>query len=644
MADTCPVTNTTSTVTHWGPFLVESDGTTITSVDGHPTDPDPSPIGQNLKAATELRIAKPAVRWSWLEGGPGTATEGRGREPFVEIEWDEALELVAGELRRVKRDFGNQAIYGGSYGWGSAGRFHQPSNQIYRFLRHYGGYTDAKGTYSAAAAEAIVPHILGLGYHQAIGQQTSWSMIAEHTELFLSFGGLRLSNAQVTFGGSGPHHTAEWLRKCDGVEFISVGPLADDDADFVNGRWQPIRPGTDVALMAALIHTLIADGTTDEEFLDRYTHGWPRLRAYLTGESDGRAKDAGWASAITGIEPGRITALAREMVGKRTTVSVSLSIQRGDHGEQSYWMALALACALGQVGLPGGGLALGFGANGNAGAGQVRKRIPGISVPMQPAEMPVIPVSRITELLGGPGRSFQFNGVTSTYPDIRLVYWIGGNPFHHHQDLNRLVEAWQRPETIVVHEPFWNPMSKRADIVLPATTPLERNDLGGAETVLVAMQAAIAPQGEAKHDYEIFAELSAAARLRREVHRGADRRSVGSPTLRSVRAGQRLRAAVRRVLARRLCRPRRHGADGRVGSGLPQPVPDRSGGQPPADPVRADRAVLRGDRSLRLRRLPTASDLARAIRATGNRSGRATSPPSGVESTSQPAPQPVRPR
>ena len=419
------MTNTTSTVTHWGPFLVESDGRTITSVDGHPTDPDPSLIGQNLKAATELRIAKPAVRRSWLEGGPGTATEARGREPFVEIEWDEALELVAGELRRVKRDFGNQAIYGGSYGWGSAGRFHQPSNQIYRFLRHYGGYTDAKGTYSAAAAEAIVPHILGLGYHQAIGQQTSWSMIAEHTELFLSFGGLRLSNAQVTFGGSGPHHTAEWLRKCDGVEFISVGPLADDDADFVNGRWQPIRPGTDVALMAALIHTLIADGTTDEDFLDRYTHGWPRLRAYLTGESDGRAKDAGWASAITGIDPGRITALAREMVGRRTTVSVSLSIQRGDHGEQSYWMALALACALGQVGLPGGGLALGFGANGNAGAGQVRKRIPGISVPMQPAEMPVIPVSRITELLSGPGRSFQFNGVTSAYPDIRLVYWIG---------------------------------------------------------------------------------------------------------------------------------------------------------------------------------------------------------------------------
>jgi biotin/methionine sulfoxide reductase len=122
--------------------------------------------------------------------------------------------------------------------------------------------------------------------------------------------------------------------------------------------------------------------------------------------------------------------------------------------------------------------------------------------------MPVIPVSRITELLSQPGEPFNFNGVSSVYPDIKMVYWVGGNPFHHHQDLNRLVEAWQRPETIVVHEPFWNPMSRRADIVLPATTPLERNDLGGAETVLIAMKAAIEPQGQARDDYAIMAELA----------------------------------------------------------------------------------------------------------------------------------------
>ncbi len=503
-----PTAGTTSTVTHWGPFLIKSDGERITEVNDHPSDPDPSPIGQGLKAATELRVAKPAIRKSWLEGGPGSATELRGKEPFIEVEWDEALDLVAAELARVKKDHGNQAIYGGSYGWGSAGRFHQPSNQIYRFLRQFGGYTDGRGTYSSSAVDMIMPYILGMSYNSAVGKQTSWSVIAEHTELFVSFGSLRLSNAQVTFGGSGPHHTKEWLEKCGHVRFVNIGPLKDDEASFVDGRWVPIRPSTDTALMAALIHTLVEDGTADEAFLQRYCHGWDRLKAYLLGESDGVVKDAEWAHNITAVEPETIRALAAEMATSRTMISVSLSIQRTDHGEQPNWMAVALAAALGGIGLPGQGIALGFGANGNTGGGQIRKRIPGMSVPMLPAEMPVISVSRITELLERAPGPHDFNGAARELPDIRLIYWAGGNPFHHHQDLNRLNLAWQKPETIVVHEPFWNPMSKRADIVLPATTPLERNDLGGAETLLIAMHAAIPKQGEAKDDFDIFAGLS----------------------------------------------------------------------------------------------------------------------------------------
>lgn len=111
-------------------------------------------------------------------------------------------------------------------------------------------------------------------------------------------------------------------------------------------------------------------------------------------------------------------------------------------------------------------------------------------------------------MLENPGVGYHFNGHYGLYPDIKLVYWAGGNVFHHHQDINRLVEAWKRPETIVVHEPFWTPMAKRADIVLPVTTPLERNDLGGAETMLIAMTQAIAPHAESRDDYAVYAELA----------------------------------------------------------------------------------------------------------------------------------------
>lgn len=503
-------TTRTPTAAHWGPFVVESDGSRITAVHPHPLDPDPSPIGLGVEAATECRVARPSVRKSWLTDGPGANSDRRGKESFVEVSWDRALDLVAGELARVRDDHGHQAVYGASYGWGSSGRFHQPSNQTYRFLRQYGGYTDGRGTYSASAAEAIIPRLFGRPYRQLVGGQTSWQQIAEHTDLLVSFGSLRLNNAQVTFGGQGPHLTRQWLdrARAKGVEFVNISPLADDEPAELKSTWLPTRPGTDVALMAGLIHTLVVENLADEDFLRRYCEGWPQLWAYLSGDSDAEPKTARWAAGITGLERQTIIDLARRMAAGRTLINLSLSVQRADHGEQPYWMGLALASALGQIGTPGGGFAFPFGASGNTGSGQPRKRIPGLPVPPLPPDPPVISVSRITEMLEGPGEGYHFDGRYGVYPDIKLIYWAGGNVFHHHQDLNRLMKAWAKPETIIVHEPFWTPMAKRADIVLPITTPLERNDLGAAETVMIAMTKAIEPHGEARDDYAVYAGLA----------------------------------------------------------------------------------------------------------------------------------------
>jgi len=90
------------------------------------------------------------------------------------------------------------------------------------------------------------------------------------------------------------------------------------------------------------------------------------------------------------------------------------------------------------------------------------------------------------------------------------VYWCGGNPFHHHQDLRRLELAWQQPETIIVHEPWWTATARRADIVFPATTPYERDDIGRAQgdSYLFHMPALIPPVGEARDDYAIFSALA----------------------------------------------------------------------------------------------------------------------------------------
>ena len=116
----------------------------------------------------------------------------------------------------------------------------------------------------------------------------------------------------------------------------------------------------------------------------------------------------------------------------------------------------------------------------------------------------------MADCLLAPGEHYDFNGRTAEFPDLRLVYWAGGNPFHHHQDINRLRRGWARPETIIVHEPWWTATARHADIVLPVTTALERNDIGSAprDPYVIAMRQAIAPVGEARDDFVIFRDLA----------------------------------------------------------------------------------------------------------------------------------------
>ena len=135
--------------------------------------------------------------------------------------------------------------------------------------------------------------------------------------------------------------------------------------------------------------------------------------------------------------------------------------------------------------------------------------LPTLSTASNPVKS-VIPVARIADMLLAPNTPYQFNGKECIYPHTRLIYWCGGNPFHHHQDLNRLVKAWQQPETIIVNDIWWTATARRADIVLPVTTTLERNDIGasGRDRFVLAMQQAVEPLGEARSDYAIFTDLA----------------------------------------------------------------------------------------------------------------------------------------
>lgn len=503
----------TYTAAHWGIYEVESNGDEAIKLSPIPADPHPSGIGSGMLEACrdeDVRVKRPAVRKSWLEDGPGSRPERRGQEPFVEIGWDEALALVSGELKRVIGSWGNEAIFGGSYGWSSAGRFHHAQSQIHRFLNAIGGYVRHADSYSLGAARVLMPHVVA-PMDELMAVHTSWDVLARHTSMFVTFGGVPAKNAQVSAGGPGQHDVPDALRRmaAAGTRFVNVSPVRDNLDTGTDFEWLAIRPNTDTALMMGLAHTLLVEGLHDAAFLERYCVGFDRFAAYLRGEQDGQAKDARWAAGITGLPAARIATLAREMAKARTMLNIAWALQRSDHGEQPFWMLVTLAAMLGQIGLPGGGFGVGYGAVNMI--GNAHPRFSGPTLPQGDNGVKAfIPVARLADMLEKPGETFTYNGRTLAYPDIRLVYWAGGNPFHHHQDLNRLLRAWRKPETIVVHEPFWTATAKLADIVLPATTTLERDDIGYStrERFMVAMRQAMQPIGEARDDYDIFTDLA----------------------------------------------------------------------------------------------------------------------------------------
>ncbi|MEM1266277.1 MAG: molybdopterin-dependent oxidoreductase [Pseudomonadota bacterium] len=501
--------STKVTTSHWGAFEVDVEGNRIVATRPFGNDPEPSRIPDSLPAAVHhrTRVARPSIRRGWLDR---RQRDGRGSDDFVELGWDEALDIAAAELDRVRRTYGNEAIFGGSYGWASAGRFHHAQSQIRRFLNCIGGYVGSFGSYSTGCAQSIMPHVFGVEFLKLLYEhQDGWQTIHKHTETLVMFGGINAKNAQVSMGGITEHETTGWFDRfaAKGMVRLNIGPQRSDAPEGT--AWMPVRPGSDTALMLALAYVLEDEGLTDHAFLASHTVGFARFRPYLMGTSDGVAKTPDWAGPLCGVSPEAIRELARRMARTRTFITVAWSLQRAEHGEQPYWMSAVLAAMLGQIGLPGGGVGYGYGAIGGVGKSLLGLRGMTVSQLTNPVETR-IPVARIGDMLRNPGAEYEFNGRRQVYPDIRLIYWAGGNPYHHHQDLNALHEAWQRPDTIIVNEPWWTPTAKRADIVFPATTPYEREDIGrtNLDDYLFHMPRLIDPVALARDDFAIFGGLA----------------------------------------------------------------------------------------------------------------------------------------
>lgn len=525
------------TAAHWGMLeLTLKNGRIIKSEPVEKVTKMDNPL-QHYTAdlVYKSRVKYPFVRQSYLENPDHPKPKRRGKNPFVRVRYEDALRLIARELKKTREAKGASAIFGGSYGWKSSGNMHNARILLQRFLNLTGGFVGSLGNYSTGASQVIMPYVLGS--IEVYEQQTSWENILKYSQCVVIWGADPLSTLRIAWTSS-DQRGLEYFEKLKArkIKVVCIDPVYTDTAEFLNAEWVAPRPNTDVALMLGMASHLVALKKLNHSFLDTYTTGFDRFLAYLQGQVDGVIKSVDWASGICGIKASVIKRLAESFYDQPTMIMSGWGMQRAQHGEQPHWMLVTLCAMLGQIGTKGGGFGLSYHySNGgvptckggvisgmDAGFLGIWKegKFQGLAKGhgdnkgaewLQTSASLSLPVARIADALLNPGKSIDHNGHKITYPDIDFVYWAGGNPLVHHQDTNKNVRAWRKPRTIVVHEIYWTPTAKMADIVMPVTSSYERDDItmtGDYSNMhIVPMKQAVLPIAESQDDYQIFSDL-----------------------------------------------------------------------------------------------------------------------------------------
>ncbi|MGD8116504.1 trimethylamine-N-oxide reductase TorA [Vibrio sp. TRT 29B02] len=529
------------TGSHWGAFRAHIYAGKVQEIKPLELDKNPTEMLNGIKGIlySPSRVRYPMVRLDWLKKHKYSA-ETRGNNRFIRVTWDEALDLFYRELERVQKDYGPWALHAGQTGWNQTGSFNNCTAHMQRAVGMHGNFITKVGDYSTGAGQTILPYVLGST--EVYAQGTSWSEILDNSDNIILWANDPVKNLQVGWNCE-THESYKYLAQLKEkvakgeINVLSVDPVKNKTQRYLENDHLYINPMTDVAFMLAVAHVLYNENLYDKKFIETYCLGFNEFIQYVQGETkDKVVKTPEWAAEICGVKADKIREFARMLVNGRTQILMGWCIQRQQHGEQPYWAAAVVAAMVGQIGLPGGGISyghhyssIGVPSTGFAGPGGFPRNL---DQGMKPkwdnndfnGYSRTIPVARWIDCLLEPGKEINYNGSKVKLPDFKMMVISGNNPWHHHQDRNRMKKAFKKLQTVVTIEFAWTATCRFSDIVLPACTQWERNDIdvygSYSSKGLIAMHRLVDPLFQSKPDFQIMSELTQRFGRREEYTRG----------------------------------------------------------------------------------------------------------------------------
>jgi anaerobic dimethyl sulfoxide reductase subunit A len=429
----------------------------------------------------------------------------RGEGKFERISWDEALEMLTGQLTRVKETYGNEGIFLATGGGYLAG-LHNGGFAAQRLMNQFGGCVTHYGNISSEGAVwASLTQ-----YGSVMVGHSREDML--NSKLIILWG---WDPARMISGTNTMYHVIK--ARENGARVIAIDPRYHDTAATIADEWIPIRPGTDTAMMVAMANVMITENLHDQPFLDKYTVGFDKFREYVLGQEDSTEKTPQWAAEICGVDADTIIRLAREYAGTKPAALMDCQgPARSAMGEQYNRCAATLSAMTGNVGRAGGSACGGL---MGIPVGHMF-RMSAIPPGKNPFEMEGPNVKGTLDIRKRVIKRVHINkifdaileGKQGGYPaDIKLMWSMCNNYLNQTGNSNKAARALQQLEFFCAQELFMTAQARYADLLLPVTSAAERSDLTRpwpSGPYFTFMNRALEPLGECKSDLDIVSELA----------------------------------------------------------------------------------------------------------------------------------------